>query len=310
MPISHVKPVKQQAVPQKSSYSGSSWDDALTENLVMIVQGQYGAGKTTLAATLSKFAPVPWPMTKHKGPPKHTLKDLYWLCYDKGALLSFKERGIAVPRFDARIYMAEKKCSIMQATEAGLMNVEKAVAAGAEWVVVDTLSTFDKALDAYWQQALLADKGLKDGNMDKSMNKLIEEVQIPKYGRMFVCHKMLHDNLMRMGVGVCYLTHSKANIDLGLGTQDDRDKQKKVKAMTQTATSGILSPDITGKGAGVYKADARLQLVVNATKGVGGKLVRSVSLDPLGGYETKNSFELSIVGTQEANLRTILAKIT
>ena len=303
-----MKPI---AKPASKPASNSSWDDGF-ENLVIIVQGQFSAGKTTLAATLSSFAPDPWPTTRHnpKAPPKYNLKDLFWLCYDKGALLSFKERGIAVPRFDVRKYMAEKRCGVMQATEAGLREAEKAVQAGAAWLVVDTVSTFDKMLDAYWQSALLADKGLKDSNLDKSANKLIEEVQIPKYGRMFTCHKMLHDNAMTLGCGVYYATHSKALIDLGLGNADDKTKQKQVRQTVLTATSGVLVPDITGKGAGVYKADARLQLVIRATKGATGKLVRSVMAEPFDGYETKNSWELSIQGPQEANMRKILAKIT
>lgn len=300
-------PIKKPSAPG----SNSSWDDGF-EALVAIIQGQFSAGKTTLAATVSKYAPDPWPTTRHnpKAPPKYNLKDLFWLCYDKGALLSFKERGIAAPRFDVRKFMAERKVGVMQATEAGLREAEKAVQGGAEWVVVDTLSTFDKMLDAYWQAALLADKGLKDSNLDKSANKLIEEVQIPKYGRMFTCHKMLHDNLMQLGCGVLYLTHSKALIDLGLGSADDKTKQKQVRQTVSTATSGVLVPDITGKGAGVYKADARLQLVIRATKGASGKLVRSVMAEPFDGYETKNSWELSIVGPQEANLKKVLAKIT
>ncbi len=291
-----------------SSYSGSSWDDDIT-NLVMIILGQYGAGKTTLAATIDPACPFPLPTTKHKGPPKFHLKKVFWLPYDKGAILSFKERGIAVNRFDIRKYMAEKKASVMQATEIGLVEAEKAVDAGAEWIVVDTVSTFDKMLDVYWQAALLADKGLKDSNTDKSANKLIEEIQIPKYGRMFTCHKMLHDNLMRLGCGVIYLTHAKANIDLGLGSADDKDKIKKVKQTMSTAAGGILAPDITGKGAGVYKADARLQLVVKVVPNMQGKLVREVWAEPRDGYETKNSWELSIQGKQEANLRAILEKI-
>lgn len=291
-----------------TSHAGSSWDDKLTENLCAIVQGQFGAGKTTFAATVSKFFPTVMPTTKHKGPPKHILKDVFWLCYDKGALLSFKERGIAVNRFDVRQYMAEKRATVMQSTEVGLRECAKAVEAGASWIIVDTVSTFDKMLDAYWQAMLLADKGLKEANDSKSANKLIEEVQIPKYGRMFTCHKMLHDNLMALGCGVIYLTHSKALIDLGLGSSDDKEKQKKVRQTTQTASGGVLVPDITGKGTGVYKADARLQLVVRATKGAAG-MVRSVSAEPVDGYETKNSWELSIKGPQEPNLAKIIAKI-
>ena len=288
-----------------SSFSGSSWDDGF-ENLVIVVQGQYSAGKTTLAATLSKHMPDPLPTQKHKGPPKYNLKDIFWLCYDKGALLSFKERGISVPRFDIRACMAEKKCSVLTATEMGLREAEKA---SRDWIVVDTVSTYDKMLDVYWLGSLIGDKALKDEDAAKSLSKLSEEVQIKKFGLMFNSHKMLHDNLMRFGCGVMYLTHSKAEIDLGLGSADDREKQKKVKQMTSVASGGILKPDITGKGAGVYKADARLQLVIVATKGANGKLMRQVYADSWGGYETKNSWELSIQGPQEANMRKILAKV-
>lgn len=293
----------------ESSHSGLSWEDG-NEQLVVIVQGQFGSGKTTLAATLSKHFPSTGLATsKHKGPPKHILKDLFWLCYDKGALLSFRERGIAVPRFDVRSYMAEKKCSIIQATEVGLREAEKAIAAGAEWVIPDTLSTFDKGLDAHWHNIMFKEAKADPRNAGKNDNELIEKIQIPKYGRMFVYHKMLHDNLMNLGAGVCYLTHSKALVDLGLGSSDDREKQKKVRAMVQTASGGLLVPDITGKGAGVYKADARLQLVVRASKGVGGKMTRKVSADSPDGYETKNSWELSIQGEQEPHLGKLLAKI-
>ena len=301
-------PTRPLGKPAPKSHSASSWDDGL-EALVVVIQGQFSAGKTTLAATVDPGCPDPLPTVKHKGPPKHTLKKVFWMCYDKGAILSFKERGIAVSRFDVRKYMAEKKCSVMVATEAGLREAEHAVQGGVEWVVIDTISVYDKMLDAYWQAMLLSDKGLKDGNDSKSANKLIEEVQIPKYGRMFSSHKMLHDNLMNLGCGVIYLTHSKAMIDLGLGNSDDKEKQKKVRQTMTTAAGGVLVPDITGKGAGVYKADARLQLVVKVVANMKWQLIREVWADPKDGYETKNTFELSIVGKQEPNLRKILAKI-
>mgnify|MGYP001612449869 CR=1 FL=1 len=288
-----------------SKACGSSWDDNVAESLCMLVQGQYGSGKSTLAATLSRYFPKEGLTTqKHKGPPKHDLKDLFWLCFDKGALSGLKERGIAVPRFDVRTHMAEKRCTVMQAVEAGLRAAEQAVRGGALWVIPDTLSKYDEMLDAYWQAALLSDKGAT-----ASDNKAIEAVQIPKYGRMFACHKLLHDNLMSLSCGVCYLTHSRAQIDLGLGQADDREKQRKVRQTLANASGGILVPYITGKGAGVYKADARLQLFVKTVPGPGGKLTREVWAESREGYETKNSFELSITGKQEAHLGKLLAKI-
>src|SRR3990167_9713172 len=108
-------PIIKKPLPEKQ---GSSWNDSF-EALALIVQGQYGAGKTTLAATLSKYFPKDGlPTTKHIGAaPKYTLGDMFWLVYDKGALLSFRERGIAMPRFDVRQVIAEKKISVFSATE-------------------------------------------------------------------------------------------------------------------------------------------------------------------------------------------------
>lgn len=293
------------------SYSGSSWDDDLTSSLVMIVIGHSSAGKTTLAATLSKHFPSGGlPTTKHKGPPKYNLKDLHWGCYDKGALLSFKERGIAVPRFDIRAFMAEKKASIVMATEAYLHEAEKAARAGAEWLIVDTLSKYDEALDTYCLTTLLGDKALKGENAEKSVAQLTEQVQIKKYGLIFTFHKMLHDNLMRFGTGVCYLTHAKAEVDLAIGNDAEaKDKQKKVRATQAVAgQSGILKPAITGKGAGVYVRDARLQLALRVTKGATG-MTRQLYAEPIDGFETKNSWELSIKGPQEPHLGKLLAKV-
>lgn len=291
---------------------GSSWEDTGVDDICMIIQGQYSAGKTTLAGTLDPSFPWPFPTIKYTAKePKYRLNTLHWLTYDKKALVSFRERGIAVSRFDVRDYMAKKNCAVMAATEVGLRDCEAAVTRGARWIVVDTLSTYDKMLDAYWQDQLLSDTGAKETNASKSHNKLIEGVQIQKYGRMFVCHKMLHDALMSLGCGVIYLTHSKAMMDLGLGTDDEREKQRKVRQTMQVAASGgVFVPDITGKGAGVYKADARLQLVVTAKKGPNGMLTRSITADSVGGYETKNSWELSIKGEHEAHLGKMLARVS
>ena len=314
MAIVTKKPVAKKPDPPPASnpiWGGTSWEDTGADDICMIVQGQYNAGKTTLAGTIDPDFPWPFPTVKHTGnTPRHVLKTVYWLTYDKKALVSFRERGISVGRFDVRDYMAKKNTNVITATEMGLKEAEKAVSGGVKWVVIDTLSTFDKMLDAYWQEQLIDDKVLKEANQTKSNNKLIEEVQIPKYGRMFVCHKMLHDSLMSLGAGIIYLTHSKAMLELGLGADAERENNRKARQTMQVAASGgVFVPDITGKGAGVYKADARLQLVVIALKGPNGKLLREITADPLGGYETKNSWELSINGKHEAHLGKLLAKI-
>ena len=293
------------------SYSGSSWDDDLTTRLVMIVLGHPNAGKTTLATTLSKFYPKDGlPTIKHKGPAKYTLKDLYWGCYDKGALLSFKERGIAVPRFDIRAYMAEKKASIVGATEAFLMEAEKAVRSGAQWVIVDTLSKYDEAIDTYCLRTLLGDKALRSENVEKSVAQLTEQVQIKKYGLLYGFHKLLHDELTKLGAGICYLTHAKAQNDVSVGVDAEaKEKLKKVRATTSVAgQTGVLKPAVTGQGLGVYVRDARLQLALRVTKGASG-LVRQLYAEPIDGFETKNAWELSIKGPQEPHLGKLLAKV-
>lgn len=278
---------------------------------IIVIQGKYGAGKTMLAATISDdFKSLP--IAKHKGPPNQVLNDLFWISFDEGATLGFRERGISVKEFDVHDWMSKKKCSILTATEKALIELEKAVNHyGIQWVVVDTVSQFDKGLEQYWVNILRQGKNLEDLNPAEVDDK----IQIPAYKRMFNSHKMLQENLLNLRVGRIYLTHAKAIGTFKLGNPDEQAKQAKARSALQTANAASLAeaglePDVTGKGAGGYLAPARLILFVKKVRGVGNASSREVWAEPTSeGYTTKNSFELSIVGKQEPNLKKILEKI-
>jgi hypothetical protein len=296
--------VKAAAVQNFDDFVTLSWDTTLDQSLI-ILYGPFGAGKTTTAATVSEnFPKGGLPTKKHSGAkPAHVLSDMFWLSFDKGATDGFRERGIAVPEFSVVRFMGDPKLwkkagfgkapNIRQAIEFGLNIATAAVAKGAKWVVVDTLTALDSALESYGRSHMPTNNSGDDDT--RSM-----------FGAMFYGHKLFHDAVRSLGCGVIYCCHTK-----DIGDVSKMKPEEKRKLITLVAAGGAeLMPALTGKGATVYKGDASLQLAIIAKEIPNkGGLERFAYTIKQQSYEAKNRFELSLEPVERPDLGAMLKKI-
>lgn len=286
----------------KPSLLRLSSDADVIRNIIFLIYGQFKVGKSTMALTASaKFPKTGLPTQKHRGPPKYILDDMLWISYDRGATLGFKERGVAVPELDVRQLMGDKKMwkeagfstapNVTAATEYVVREAEKITSLGnTKWIVVDTVSTYDKMLENTFRK-----QHPEDGRA--------------VFGKVLLWHGNLHNNLVLLNCGIIYLCHLHAIVDMD---KDTAEKNAKIrKTLTSPGTPTIV-PAITGKGAGLYKADNRCQLLLKGVRPPGGQkgLLRTVStVQTPDGEECGNAFQLSLSETEEPDLSKILAKI-
>lgn len=282
-----------------------SWD-APEDDRTIILYGQYGAGKSTTALSVSEHFPkTGLPKEKWKGAkPKYICSDMFWFSFDRGATDGFRERGIAVPEFSVPAFMGQEKLwkkagfakqpTIMQAVDFGLNLAVKAVSSGARWFVADTISSFDKSLESYWREHMPQSES-KDKDDTRAM-----------YGKLFNAHKLFHDATRTLGCGVIYCMHAKALGDTSKMTLEEK------RRLISLSAAGLpsLMPDVTGKGAGVYKGDASLQLVIVVKQIPNSKALSRRALTVLQNeWEAKNRFELSLLPEEDADLGVMLRKI-
>jgi hypothetical protein len=283
--------------------------EALLDAIIILLYGQFGAGKSTAMMTVSKHFPkTGLPTEKWRGnKPKHVLEDMFWFSFDRGATDGFRERGIAVPEFSVPTFMGKEKLwrkagysmkpNIMQAVDTGLQLAATAVSRGVEWIAVDTISTFDAALETHGRK-----------NMPRSESKDSDDTRA-MFGQMFYGHKLFHDGLRSLGCGILYSAHAK---DMGDISKLKPNEKQRLITLTAAGMPSYM-PQVTGKGAAVYKSDASLQLVIHAKrlpKDAKGKsaMVReayTVKED----WESKNRFELSLDPVEKPDLGLMLKKI-
>jgi hypothetical protein len=298
-------PVKKEAVKPVGSLFAPSSEQDLTQTII-VLHGQFGAGKSTTAASVSKYFPDPLP-TKKESKVKYDLKDVLWISFDRGGTHGFRERGINVPVFDIHKFRSDRELwksagyaqqpNIFQAAEKAAKEAAKLVEAGeVKWVVVDTVSSMDSELVTYYEQHAPQGRG---GTTDTWA----------VYRSLLQAHKLFHDQITLLPCGIIFCCHS---MSAGDDSQLTPDQKAKKLSLTMPGMPGII-PAITGKGAGVYKAHADVQLYIHASPKIGakGQLERwayPVKSDQ--GGEAKNRFELSLEPKEEPNLRKILGKIT
>lgn len=297
--------VKASAVENYDEFVILSSEAPLTD-IEIILYGQFGAGKTTAMGTASKHWPkTGLPTEKWKGTkPKYVLSDMFWFSFDRGATDGFRERGIAVPEFSVPRFIGTpalwkkagytKKPSIREAVDFGLNLAATAIAKhGVEWVAVDTLSSFDASLEAYGRD-----------NMPRSEQKDVDDTRA-MYGQMFYGHKTFHDKMRSLGCGLLYSAHAK---DMGDLSKLKPEEKKRLITLTAAGMPAFM-PQLTGKGAGVYKGDSSLQLVIHAKRlPNGGGLLRE-AYTVLQDWEAKNRFELSLNEVEKPDLGMMLKKI-
>ena len=293
---------KTQALTSKyASFAQTTYDEPLSQSLILLILGQFGAGKTALAATASEYFPAKWPTTRHKGSKaKYDLKDMFWLSIDKKACAGFRERGVSVRQFDVLHFMGTEKLwreagfvsppNIFKAAEFGL---KVAAASGATYLVVDTVTTLDRQFIEYWM-AHCPTSARTGGKDTQSM-----------YGEILNWHLRFSTEAIKATTSTIFICHTRV-----LGLAEKQEEKARQNTMT-TAAGGIIIPDITGKGALPYKAHASAQLAVVGAPVVGakGKLKRYVSTVLDGDSETKNRFELSLDPREVAHLGQLFKKI-
>lgn len=311
-----VKPVQAvKKVVSVKAAAANNFDDFVTlscdapeSDMEIILYGQYGAGKTTAMATASEFFPKSGlPTAKHKGKPKYILEDMFWFSFDRGATAGFAERGIAVPEFSVPRFMGDEKLwrkaglqsrpNIRQAVEFGLNLAAAAVSRGAKWIAVDTLSSFDAGLEAHGRNNMPKGHSQTGGEVDDTRGM---------FGQMFYGHKLFHDAMRSLGCGLLYSAHAK---DMGDISKLKPEEKKRLLTLTASGMPSFM-PQLTGKGAGVYKGDASLQLVIMAKRDPSTKKLRREAYTIMqDDWEAKNRFELSLDPVEKPDLGAMLRKI-
>lgn len=129
-----------------------------------LIHGTFGSRKTSLCATFSKHYPVMPAQPPFPG--VIDLKDMFYLKWDRDALLGFPKLGLSAPSMDlARI----KPLDILDAFGDIHMDVAKRVAEGKVRAIVhDTWGAMDMKVMTYC--SLTFDKGAKDKDKEGQKN--------------------------------------------------------------------------------------------------------------------------------------------
>jgi hypothetical protein len=244
-------------------------DELEDQQEFMVTQGKIGTGKSMFSLTGSQFCPK-GKLAAKKGRSKLiSLDDLFVIMFDANALAGAKSLGLRVPPnnlFNVNRYMAETDSDIVDAVKVALETCNNS---DAEMVVVDTISTMDSRTLAYHVRTTVGHPN-----------------QFEPYKRNLQGHAIFVDDLMKIGMHVHVLTHSKM-------FDEEKDKQNKNYA-TSVAGGGEMVPDLTGQAPKHYKRDACLQFVMHAFKDIRGdksKLVREVLIGINEVGEGKNRYE-------------------
>jgi hypothetical protein len=261
-----------------------------------------GAGKSTLALSVSKDFPAKRPTTKFKGSKRKNLSDCFVIGVDNGATDCIYDLGLECDVFDINLFMAEEDLwreadfteppDLIEALEvAGNEAIRHVYELGKKWIIVDGPSTLDLKLNKYYQENCPEGRG---GKRDTRA----------MFGLIAVSHIGFADALMEIAAGVIFVCHSKAFSD------DLTPDQRKQKISTVAAGMPDIVPAITGKGALAYKAPASLELAMFATEQPGGQgLDRNVYTILTENAEAKNRFGLSLDPIEKPHLGRILKKI-
>jgi GTPase SAR1 family protein len=278
--------------------------DVPAEQLVIVVHGQAGSGKTTSAASLSKHWPKTGLPTSKATKANLVLDDLYWISFDLAATVGFRERGISVPEFSVPSFIADKKQwieagfkqtpSLKEAMTTGLQCLAATAAKGkTKWAVVDTISTLDRDV--------LLDEQFKTEDGRRA------------YGELYTMHMSFHYALRRLGLNVCYLSHSKY-ITEPVKTNPEAHANRQKQAVVLSAGSPDVVPAISGQGQGVYINDASFMFGLVAKEPKPGEFSRRLIVNgakaKVNGltYATKCRYELSLDAEEPADLGAMLKK--
>lgn len=264
----------------QSEYLISSDEEALLGGLA--IHGPRRVGKSHLAATASALYP------ETIGVELATLEDLVWIAFDKGATAFAPPWKLRLPYVvDVNRLIADKGDALAGAMKA----VEIAAATPAEWIVVDTVSMYDKYLSDW-----------ANNKVDESNGKAGFEI----YRHMLNAHKRFYVAVCETGKKPLFLCHSKA---LSEATTDQAAKVKRAVY----ATAPDIVPDITGQSATVYLGNCSAQIVVGVKVDPKTKAKKRVAyVGQNAGYEGGSRWEGVFGATEELepNIRKMLARVS
>lgn len=281
---------------QSMNSSGHSGEDFL-ERVRFGVFGPPGSGKTTVAASMSKY----W-----KGPTKQKkithLSDLYWLSVDQNATACLEALGYRVNEIrltdglmrkpkpgEKKDYIAHPLLAYREMLKRAYMAIKE----GAETIVLDTWSELNATYKAY----ILDKMGTEDLSIDNR----------PLYGTLGDWEEAGLRKLLELPCHIIFLCHIKEHIDYG----DGRASRKRLAALTPHGEVEF-EPDLAGRIAKVYEriVDLGMAIQVRKAPGKGGQFTRTLcTMTNSEGYLGKSRF-LDILSSEEpADLGKIMQKL-
>lgn len=276
----------------------------------LLIYGQQGAGKTTLAATASEFYPeTPWAA---RSTPL-ILKDMMWLQADNNGLVSLAAHNI----FPAAVFnlyevlrparAGETKQTAKDIDEACLWFSKELEHArdtlGIKWVVIDTLST----LCAEYE--LLYIQGEKCPVSERSGVRDMRSAWTALANRLTLFRR----NLIMSGVRYIYLAHpslNNAEVEAQNARPDQR-AEKKARAVVASSSgfNNDIVPLIPGKTGKLVNGEVDLGIWLEMID-LPGKPLKHVVYPQGGNGAQGKSRYIEILGkTEPANLRAIEQKI-
>lgn len=256
------------------------------QHLSFLVHSPAGHGKTTFAATGSKFY--------ESGEP---LSDQLWIMADVGGLDTLASQGLECPYvFDIPFLMAEYKLNVIQVIAKLSSSINPLLESnpGITQIVIDTITSLD---------SLLVEHLDKNCPMTKSNQRDTRGM----WGQLAAQHTGLFHYLTSLRRSTVWIAHQQA-VDLDAAEKSSKGAKDKLKS-TMLPGDPTIIPGVTGKSSKMYVNNASLVGALLAVKepGVGNKFTRKLFFEH-NLMAAKNRFG-SKLNTEEApNLRAIFEK--
>jgi len=246
----------------------------------VLISGPPGHGKSVCAATASEKSPDEFTdeFTAEQGGGLTNLDDVLFLNFDRQATAGFADLGIEVPEID--LSTCSGKEIISSTKEALKVAKARAIEGVTKTVVVDTISSLDAVLVAFWKEA--------------TANRW------DMYNAILTTHMRFAMALKEIPANVVVICHAKA-----INEAEDAQGRARQKAAAGPAPASI-SLDITGQARGYWQRNVPLQLpLICRTRG--SRVERHLYPSGVEGFEAKSRFKLA--DKEPAHLRKLFEKI-